>query len=68
MYFQRFKSILNRLVEDEVIDKNPARNIKLETVETKREFLTVDELKLLKKTECDDNEIRNAFLFSCYTV
>jgi integrase len=40
-------------------------NIKAE--ETKREFVTLDELKILAKTECDKPIMKTAFLFSALT-
>lgn len=67
VYFSIFKRILNHLYEDEIINKNPANDISISAQETKREFLTLEELKKLKNTPCEDQGIRNAFLFSCHT-
>lgn len=36
-------------------------------VETKREFLTLDEIKKLHATPCKSASLKNAFLFSCFT-
>ena len=65
-YFSKYKASLNILIEDEVLENNPAKNINIKPFETKREFLTLDEIKRLQKIECND-EIKNAFLFSCFT-
>lgn len=67
-YFQRFKSILNQAVEDEVIPKSPATSISLpKKGNNKREYLTVKELQALADTPCSYDEIKRAFLFSCLT-
>jgi integrase len=66
-YLSKFKAILNRAVKDEIILKNPAVNISIKTSETKREFLTENEIKMLIHTEQIYSETCNAFLFSCFT-
>ena len=42
-----------------------ARMIKAK--EVKREYLTLEEIRLLVKTPCKKDYIKNAFLFSCFT-
>jgi len=67
MYFSKVKAALNLLVEEEIIETNPARNINIKSNETKREFLTLDEIKRLQKIKLSNEEVKNAFLFSCFT-
>jgi len=35
--------------------------------ETKREYLTIQEVKKLYKTKCSNQEVKDAFIFSCFT-
>jgi site-specific recombinase XerD len=66
-YIIKLKTILNKAVKDDILLKNPAENISIKTTETKREFLTENEIRLLLKTPQTNSEICNAFLFSCFT-
>lgn len=66
-YFSKLKYVLSKAVKDNIILKNPASDIVLKQVDTKREFLTEDELRTLIRTEKTNSETCNAFLFSCFT-
>ncbi len=66
-YLKIYKALLNHAIKDELINRNPAKHITIKVEETKKDFLTLNELKLLESTECPDRHIRNAFLFACYT-
>jgi integrase len=66
-YFKIYNGLLNQAVKDGLILINPAKHINITYEETKKEFLSVEELKRLEKTECPRKQIRNAFLFACYT-
>jgi integrase len=66
-YFSRFKSALNQAVRDKIISLNPARHVQIKKEDVRIEFLTFEELSILKETPCRNNEIRNAFMFSCFT-
>ena len=63
-----FKICLNKAVKEEIIPKNPAKNVVIKKVDVNREFLTFEEVKKIKETPCDDSEVKNAFLFYCFTV
>jgi integrase len=67
--FQRFCSVVKLAVEKGYIAKNPAVGIApIKTVINRREFLTLDELRLLAKTPCDiSDNLRRAALFSALT-
>jgi integrase len=67
LYFTILKSILNIAIKDDIILKNPGRNISIKKTESKREFLTENEIRLLLKTPQTHSEISNAFLFSCFS-
>jgi integrase len=67
-YFNKVRAALKQAVKDEIIIRNPAENIKgIKEAETQREFLTLDELKLVVKTHCEIEVVKNAFIFSCLT-
>jgi len=67
-YFNKFRAALNQAFEDRIIPINPARAVKaLKPDEPRREYLTIDELKSLVKTDCKYPVMKNAFLFSCLT-
>ncbi len=66
-YFARLRAVLNVAIEREMINHNPATGIKISKTEVHKEFLTLPELKALKKTACLNGQTKNAFLFSCFT-
>lgn len=67
-YFKKFKKALEVLVSAGVIEMNPAKSIVLKKSESiNKEILTFDEIKKLAQTPIENNEVKRAFLFSCYT-
>jgi integrase len=66
-YFSKLKACLNTAIKNKIITVNPAKHLHIRKAETYREFLTYDELVLLKNTPCMSEETKNAFLFSCFT-
>ncbi len=67
-YFNKFRAALNNAFEDLIIKENPAKRVKgIKPEETHREYLTIDELKRLVKTDCKYPIMKNAFIFSCLT-
>lgn len=66
-YLAKMKTILNQAVKDEIIDKSPAQFVTAKKKETKREYLTMDEVNLLANTECVSPVLKDAFLFSVFT-
>ncbi len=70
-YFNTLVIALNRAVKEGYISKNPASLIladqKPKSVQGKREFLTVEEIKQLIATPCEYDIIKKAFLFSCFS-
>jgi len=67
LYYSTFKAALNLLVQEEVITSNPAKHIAIKRCESKREFLSFEEIEKLQETKCKDENTKNAFLFSCFT-
>lgn len=69
-YFGCFRGALNAAVREDIIAENPINKLnpdeKIKMPESKREFLTIDEVKTLIDTPCHREDIKSAFLFSCY--
>ena len=67
-YFLKFREAINRAVDEGFLTKNPLSKIKIiPAAETKREFLTLEELRKLAETECDINWLKPAALFTALT-
>lgn len=69
-YFGCFRGALNAAVREDIIGENPINRLnpdeKIKMPESKREYLTIDEVKTLINTPCRREDIKSAFLFSCY--
>lgn len=67
--FAKFSTAMKKAVQDEIIETNPIdkidNKIKPKTQPSKREYLTIDEIKNLIATDCKKPDIKNAFLFCC---
>lgn len=70
-YFTVFSILMNKAVRLEMIPMNPFHKLsqaeKPQRRTKKREFLTMEELQKLAKTECDDWRVKKAFMFCCFT-
>ncbi|MCE1165311.1 MAG: site-specific integrase [Bacteroidetes bacterium] len=67
-YLNNLKALLNCAIRDRLIQTNPFFYYKkLKKPDVKKEYLTIDELTILGKTESDRPEIKRAFLFSCFS-
>lgn len=69
MHMDYIRAALNYAVKENLLQKSPYKGIKRSMVagkETKREYLTVDEIKRLIKTPCRRPDMKAAFLFSCF--
>ncbi|MBN1158458.1 MAG: site-specific integrase [Bacteroidales bacterium] len=67
-YFNKFRAAINDAYDQKIIPENPTRKVKgIQPDEPKREYLTLEELKKLAKTDCKYPVLKNAFLFSCLT-
>ncbi|MCC6819007.1 MAG: site-specific integrase [Bacteroidia bacterium] len=67
-YFNKFRATLNQafregIIKEDIIGKVPT----IKPTETKRGYLTQEELNRLAKTKCPSNTLRNAALFSALT-
>lgn len=73
LYYQAFESVLNEAVRKKLIPVNPSVYIDKEdrklikSEKTNRGFLTIHEVKMLIQQETKFQEVKNAFLFACFT-
>ena len=64
-YFCKLRAALNTAVDEKLIVVNPSLKVSIpKEVEVKREYLTVEEVKLLFNTKCKYDVLKRAFLFS----
>ena len=67
-YFNKFRACLKEAVKKKIILSNPAVDvINPKVIESKRENLTLDELKAIVKADCRYDVLKRAFIFSCLT-
>ncbi len=68
IYFNTFRSVINRAFDEKIIPENPAKKVKtIHSEQPLRQYLSLEELKKLVKTECKHPVLKRAFLFSCLT-
>lgn len=67
-YFSKIKHAVHKAFRERLILENPAELVKSpKEVDTKREYLTAEELERLVNTPCRYDFLKRAFLFSCLT-
>ena len=67
-YLQKVNTALKQAVKQKIIINNPYDYVsKLKKEEKEMVYLTKDEVQEIINTEFFDNEVKNAFLFGCYT-
>lgn len=70
-YFTCLLIVLNSAVREDLIAENPSKFItpsqKPKMKESTRAFLTLEEVKALMDSPCQDETTKKAFLFSCFT-
>ena len=71
LYFETLLTAFNMAMKMDLIDKNPCLDIfpedRPKQKSSVREYLTLDEVKTLIDTPCDDMRVKRIFLFSCFT-
>jgi integrase len=66
-YLMRVKAALSHAIHDERLAENPARHITIKTTRKLPTYLTLDEVQQLASTPIRNINVRNAFLFSCFS-
>ena len=68
-YYGTLRTAINRANKEGIITVNPTKEFdfasKVRQEPSRREYLTIDELKTLINTECRHEIVKRAFLFSC---
>jgi len=68
MYFSKFKSILSKARKNKLLTDGFELDLEpLRLDETNRNYLSIEELRMLKNTECQEPVIKSAALFSALT-
>ena len=67
-YFSTFRALLKIAHKEKFLRENLNEYLDaIDTTDVKKEYLTLDEVKLLAKTPCDIPVLKSASLFSCLT-
>lgn len=67
-YFNKVKATLKQAYKDEILQYNLNEKVKpIKALETRREYLTLEELNQLVKTPCNNLLLKRAALFSALT-
>jgi integrase len=67
-YFNKVRTSLKEAYHSKMIAENPTNRVKgIKEKESNRQYLTLEEVKLLVKTDCDYPIIKDAFIFSVLT-
>lgn len=71
MYFANLNTVFNNAYRAGIMQENPISRIEWsqrpKRPESEREYLTLDEIKTLIDTKCGNEQVKLAFLFSCFT-
>ncbi len=67
-YYNKVIACLKQAFKEKLTNFNPAQaSIGVKSEDSKREYLSADEVQKLINTACDDPQLKRAFLFSCLT-
>lgn len=72
LYYNTFVTALNEAVREGIIPENPTKLLKKEEKkligqgESRRCYLSIEEIRLLMATPCKDETVKQAFLFACF--
>lgn len=68
LYFEKLRACINKAYREGIITDNPLKRVgSIKREESKREYLTLEEVQRLVETDCDNEVVKRAFLFSCLT-
>ena len=70
LYFDVVVIALNRAVKDDILPVNPAHKISYQDRphrgDSTKQYLTLEEVKMLAATECKYDILKRAFMFACF--
>lgn len=73
VYYAVLVAVLNQAVREDIIEINPTSKVNAEERKaiaptgSTRTYLSLEELQKLIDTKCGNDELKNAFLFACFT-
>lgn len=67
VYLARIKTALNEAVRENLLPVNPAARTTIRKTETLPVHLSIKEIRKLSKTACANDQVKQAFLFSCFS-
>lgn len=68
LYLSKIRASMKEAVRRDLLQRDPFVAVgSFKRVESVREYLTIEEVRLLTQTPCEYDGIRRAFLFSCLT-
>lgn len=69
--FATLRALVNAAVREGYIEQSPFIRLDItarpKTKDGEREYLTLDEVQRLAQTPCENNDLKQAFLFSCFS-
>lgn len=70
-YYNIIGTVFQSAWRDGLIERNPTKildkNERPKPKQAEREYLTMEELQILAETNCRDKNLKQAFMFSCFT-
>ena len=69
MYWTRFKQVFVKAIDKRLVKANPCDGIVVpkNTNDLGKDILSIEELRILNKTECGNELVKDVFLFACFT-
>lgn len=67
IYLARIKTALNQAVRENLLPANPAIRTTIRKTETLPVHLSIKEIRKLSKTACGNDQVKQAFLFGCFS-
>jgi integrase len=68
IYYAKVIACINQAYKDGILPTKPQEKVKgFKRPQTERVYLTLDEIRLMAKTECKEPVLKRAFMFSCLT-
>lgn len=67
VYLSRLKTALNEAVRFNLLPVNPANRTRVKRTPTLPVHLSLTEVRRLSRTPCPNEQVKQAFLFSCFT-
>ena len=65
---QCLRAATNHAVKNGILSANPFNRVdRIKVPETKKEFLTFEEIQMMASTPCNHEEVKKGFLFGCFT-